>query len=243
MNGRIQNKIMPLALALVLLAGCGEKSQCEIPSRHVHKYTKEFEDGTSIVNYLDEEYLSTYGYNWSEEYIEINKVDEEIYRLLNSKLLFDGVDNWEYLFNQMASYHDYLRYYYYYTTYETRTKTDSKGNTITYTETVVHEGWHNNKYDSNNTGKVRLYHHKFYGYRVIYDNGRFKLEQSPLADDIRQFIYDYPYIGERPVTEVYETFYKSKYELWDLTPEDFDIFGQPDLDNPDLDANLLRISK
>lgn len=183
------------------------------------------------------------GYEWTEEYLEINKVDEEIYKLLNGSYLFDGVTNWDYLFNQMGSYQDYLRYYYYYTTVETRVKTDSKGNTTTELETVVHEGWHSNKYDSNNTGKVRFYHHQFYGFRIIFKDGRFMLDRSPLVDDIREIIEDYPYFKEQPVSEVYETFHKSRYELFDLTPEDFNTFGHPDLSNPNLDKGVSRVLK
>ena len=56
-----------IILALFLLCilgifGCGKKSECEIPTRHVHKYTKGFSDGTTITKYLDSEYLNHFGY-------------------------------------------------------------------------------------------------------------------------------------------------------------------------------------
>lgn len=235
-------RVLPFALtATILLSGCSEKSECDIPTRHVHRYTKEISDDIIIESYFDDEHLTLWsGYNWNEDYIEINKVDEALYKLLNNKRLFDGATNWNYLFNVMASKKDYLMFYYYYTTIETYTTTDSDGKTTTHTRVVEHSGWHSNPYDSDNTGKTRLYHHRFYGYRVIYENGKFKLEQSPAVDDIREIINDYPYFSEDCVTEVYETFNFSKYELGKLSPEDFNTFKGPDLSNPDLNLGQVR---
>lgn len=190
---------------------------------------------------MDDEHLNSSGYQWNEEYIEINKVDESVYKLFKSNKLFEGTNNWDYLYNLMASQKDYLKFYYEYTTTETYTTTDSDGNQTTHTRTEHHDGWHTNPYDSDNTGKTRLYHHKFYGYRVIYESDKFKLERSPYVDDIREIINEYPYFSENCVIEVYETFYFNKYELRYLSPEDFDVFDGPDLENPNLDIGESRI--
>lgn len=233
-----KNKSQILSLALMasmLLSGCGEKSECGIPTRHVHKYTKSISDNISLESYFDSEYVSLYGYNWNDEYIEINKVDEEFYKLITGNKLFEGVDNWNYLYNKMAGNHDYLRFYYEYDTVETYTETDSKGNTVVKTRTVHHDGWTSNPNDSNNTGKTRLYHHRYFGYKVVYKDGRFSLEKSPLVDDIREIIYEYPYISESCESEVSQTFKFSRYELKYLSPDDFDVFDHPDLSNRSVD--------
>lgn len=235
-------KIIPsvgLAMA-ILLSGCGEKSECEIPARHVHKYTKPITDEIIIETYLDDEYLNISGYYWNEEYIEINKVDEALYRQLNSRFLFDGVTNWDYLFYFMASNHDYLMYFYEYTEVVYHTKKDSEGNEKVEREEIHHEGWHTNPYDSNNTGDVRVYHPRYYGYKVVYENGRFRLEKSREVDDIREVINDYPYFSENCVTEVFAKFHRSPYELPYLTPADFNAFVGPDLSNPNLDTGRVR---
>lgn len=230
-----QRKILSSALLFsLMLTGCGEKSQCEIPTQHVHKYVKEVTDEIDIEKYLESEYLSMSGYNRLDDYIEITKPDEAFYKLLAQNQLFAGEVNWDYLFYQMANHHDFLKFYYEYDTVETRIVTDSDGKEHVETYTVHHDGWTENPYDSNNTGKTRLFHHKYFGYRVVLKNGKFTLEKSPLVDDIREVIDEYPYFDESCYTTVYEQFKFGRWELGDLRPEDFDTFTQPNLNSSEL---------
>ena len=134
----------------------------------------------------------------------------------------------------MSTVEDYLEFYYEYDTVEVRTRTTSEGKTETYTETVHHSGWHKNAYDSDNTGKVRLYHYKFHGYSVVYTDGKYKLVRSPLVDDIRDIIDDYPYYSETCAETVYQEFRFSKYQLPSLRPYDFDVFNHPDLSTSEI---------
>lgn len=244
MNKYTLTRIMPFTLATaILFSGCGQKSECDIPTSHVHRYTKQFTEDIKIETYRDSEYLNYSGYNWHEDYIEINKVDEELFKLLGSKKLFEGTANWKYLYNEMATHHDYLMFYYEYYTTEYYTTTDSDGNTTTHTRIVRHDGWHNNPNDYDNTGKTRLYHHRYYGYRIVYENGKFQVEKSPAVDDIRQIISDYTYFTEDCITKVYETFNFKRSELPSLSPEDFDTFIGPDLENKSLESDNVRIRK
>ena len=90
MNEMLSKKIVPYALvATMAFSACGKKSECEIPTRHVHKYTKQVTDDITIEKYLDNEHLNSFGYHWNKDYIEIT-----------------GVDNWDYLYNEMSSHHD-----------------------------------------------------------------------------------------------------------------------------------------
>ena len=229
------NKLRVLSYMLastLLLSGCSEKSECNIPARHVHKYIRQVNDNISIEKYLDDEHLTVGYYNWTENYIEINKEDEKLYKLLRG--LFDGVTNWDYLYNRMASVHDYLEFYYEYDTVEVRTRTNADGETETYTETVHHSGWHKNANDFDNTGRTRLCHHRFYGYVVVLNNGKYQLVRSPLVDDIRYIIDNYPYFDETCTEIVSKEFKFKKRELKYLAPEDFDIFEGPDLTTKDI---------
>ena len=223
------NRIFSLVLASILLSGCAEKSGCDLPTRHVHKYVKNLSNGLTITKYLDSEDTSIHGYDWTNEYILINKVDEKFFDI--TKGMFLGADNWDYLYNVMASKEDYLKFFYEYDSTETYTETDSDGKTHIKTKTVHHEGWHTNPYDSDNTGKVRLYHHRFNGYRVVYKNNYFTLEKSDAVDDIREIITEYPYFYEKCTTEVYFQFKVDKHQLPYLSPSDFDVFKHPDLEN------------
>lgn len=235
MKNSTKIKLLSSMLAgTIMLSACGEKSDCDIPTRHVHRYTKEITEDISLEEYIDSEKLNVHGFTWNDDYIEVNKYDEELYKLLNSKYLFNGSDNFDYLYNVMSNQHDYLMFYYEYDTIETYTTTDADGHVHTHTRTVHHDGWHRNPNDSDNTGKVRLYHHRYYGYRVVNKNGKFVLERSPYVDDVREIIDDYPYFGEKCIHEVYEEFKFSRRELKNLNPEDFDTFKGPDLSTKSL---------
>lgn len=235
MNRQAKIKMLSSLLAgALLLSGCGKKSDCEIPSRHVHRYTKQITDEIVLEEYIDSEKLRVHGFDWNSDYIEITKHDERLYQILNKKQLFYGIDNWDYLFNVMKNNHDYLEFYYEYETLETYTTTDSKGNIEVHTRTVTHNGWHTNANDSDNTGLTRLYHHRYVGYRIVNVNGEYRLEASQPVDDIREIIEEYPYFSEDCTTKVYEQFKFKRGELKHLRPEDFDTFEHPDLSNPQL---------
>jgi len=241
MDKNLSKKMIPYALIIsMFLSGCSEKSECEIPSRHIHKYIKQIDDDISIERYIDDEHLNLYGYQWNNEYIEINKTDEEIYKVLRRNDLFDGVTNWEYLYHKMATYHDYLEFYYHYTTTETYTTTDSNGKTQVKTRTVTHNGWTTNPNRAHNTGRTRLYHHRYYGCRIIYKDGKFRVEKSQAVDDIREIINDYPYFSEDCISMVYEEYRFDRYELDRLSPNDFDVFTGPDLENKNIITTKVK---
>lgn len=231
MDNETKAKILSGILAgTMFLSGCGKKSECEIPSRHVHRYTKQVTEEISLEEYIDSEKLEYHGFNWNPDYIEINKHDENYYKALNKKLLFNGSNNWDYLYNVMVhNNQDYLMFYYEYYTTEVYTTTDDKGNTTVHTRTVRHDGWHTDPYDYDNTGDTRLYHHQFFGYRLVNKNGSYVTERSPLVDDIRYIIDEYPYFTQDCVEEVYASYRFDRRELGSLRVEDFNDFEHPDL--------------
>lgn len=218
----------------LLLSSCGEKSNCEIPTRHVHKYIYYVNDDIVVDRYIDSEKLFVDGFEWTPEYIEINKNDEKLYSLISKNDLINGINNFSYLYNIMANDSDYLEFYYEYYTTEVYTSTDGKGNVTTHTRRVRHDGWHTNPYDSDNTGRVRLCHHRYSGYRIVNKNGKYVLESSPLVDDIRAVLEDYPYYNNRCNHIVTKEFVFNKSKLGSLRPEDFDVFEGPDLSNNSL---------
>lgn len=238
-------RVLPFTVAVVMtpfiLSGCSKKSECEVPTRHVHRYTKKINDDITITKYFDNESLNFDGYEWHDDYLEITKDDEEFYRLTSN--LFNGKENWNYLYNFMASQYDYLKFYYEYDTTETDVSYDEKGNPTYTTHTVHHDGWTSNPNDSNNTGKTRLYHPRYYGYRIIYNNGRYFLEKSRLVDDVREIINDYPYVAEDFCEYVYKQYKFSRYQLRSLKVTDFTDFDHPDLTNKSIELNPNKTLK
>lgn len=233
-------KTIPCALALsMMLSGCAsEKSECELINRHVHKYVKNINGQISIEKYIENEHMNVSGYNWTDNVIEVTSMDADYFETLESKSLFLGSVNWDFLYNQMLTHPDYLEYYYYYETVETYTTTDAEGHTHVHTRTVVHSGWTKDPSYWHNTGKVRLNHFRYFGYRVIYKDGKFVLEKSPEVDDVRKILGEYPYVSENTLNEVSETFRFRRSELSFLSPSDFDTFDHPDLTNKDINLDV-----
>ena len=230
---KLKKAVPYVLITSMLLSGCGKKSDCSDPTSHVHLYTKEFSNDIKITTYFDDEHLERSGYNWQPELMYIDKDDESFYKAKDSRNLFeaDDEDNFPYLYRYMASKHDYLMFYYEYDEEVEYTTKDEDGNEVKHTEIVHHDGWTHNAYDTNNTGKTMLCHHRFYAYRILFNekNHTFYLDRSHLVDDIRNVFPDYTYACEDCSEVVSETYYFSKWELPHLNAEDFDRFNQPDL--------------
>ena len=237
MKKKASNKIITYLLALSLslsLSGCNEKSDCEIPSRHVHKYTKQVTEDLSIESYFDNEHLSFNGYDWNKEYVEINEKDEKIYKLLNKNKLFKGTDNWTYLYNIMATHQDYLMFYYEYETVGIEWVFNSKGGGYARNVIETEDGWTDNPNYIHNTGSTLLYHPRYYGYRIIYKDGKYDLERSKAVDDIREIIEEYPYFSENCIEEITAEFEFAPEELPFISIDSINPFTGPDLSNKNL---------
>ena len=61
-NGKLQIALASTLASLTLIS-CGEKSDCEIPTRHVHRYTREITEDITIERYIDNEHLTVGKYN------------------------------------------------------------------------------------------------------------------------------------------------------------------------------------
>jgi len=236
-------KIMPRIVALLfvpfILTGCGKKSDCDITTSHLHLYTKNTEKGT-ISKYLDSEKLTYGNYNWNKDYIEITKEDENFYRAKGE--LFVGKDNWQYLFNTMKeNSKDHLEFYYDYKTHYVVTMGSGKSR-HTAIRSSRHTGWSDDPTHRGVTGEVKVCHHRFYGYNIVLIDGEYQKVQSPLVDDIREIINDYPYFSEECVEIVDQKhdFTKNIDILPSLKVSDFNDFTGPDLSSPELNISEIK---
>lgn len=232
-----------LVLSLSLfLSGCAEKANCLLPFKHVHKYVKEDENGNSIVRYIESEKEDEDGYKRLDEYIEISKEDEEIYELLDKKNLFIGKENWDYLYNLMASNQDYLEYYYEIPTTQVYKSRNSYGKIVTNEREYMQTGWHASPDSAFNTGDVRVCHHKYFGYAIERKNGKLELVKSPLVDDIREIISDFPFVCENCYEIVYEDYVFDKSDLDKITTNDLTTsFSYPNLENKRIHTGKMRV--
>ena len=220
--------LLPIPL---ILTACAKK--CDIKNIHVNKYLCKVSRGYKgedpyhiVVNYfvgdqmrivdhqkVEEEwdsnthYSTSITYDWTDESFQITRDDEEFYKIRGN--LFVGRENWYYLHSIMSTKRDYLEF---------RTETG---------------GWVMERYNPNNTGEVRLRHFKYYGYTIGYKDGKYELIKSPLADDFREIVDEYPYYSPKCYESVYQYFNFKKEDLPNIRIEDINPYGQPDLDNWD----------
>ncbi len=237
---KLQRLVPYVLISGLALSSCAQQSECALPARHIHLYTKPIDQGVIIEKYVDSEDLTRGDYNWQKDTIEITKTDEELFRLLGNNDLFSAYNNWQYLKYEMAHHHDFMEFYYHYTTTRIVTTTDSKGKTHTKLVTDTHSGWTDNPSYMHNTGRLRIGHHRYYAYRVNFTNNGFQLEKSKLVDDIREVMEEYPYVRENGNEVVYKEYEVRKEQLPYLKLQDIDPFTGPDLsnDSPSLNQSL-----
>lgn len=243
---KVYLKILAILACPFFLSGCMD-ADCKIPDYHVHKYIgkirrgyKCYDENHTIINYFNSEYLTpgyekwveeerdwpmhyptTIEYNWQEETIKITKDELEFYKVKDE--LFRGDENWDYLFSVMQRCTDYLHFRYKYT----------DGDSDYY-------DWTTDKNHSGNTGEVRVRHFKFYGYRIVKKDGKYVREQSPLVDDIRDIIDEYPFFSQECYKTVYKEYKFNKNEVGKIKLEDIDEFRQPDRENKELKKNNTK---
>ncbi len=244
------NRYIAAALIALNMTGCVPKSNCPYANtlKHIHRYQRVTPDGCTLTAYFLGEDMTCNDFNWQEDFITTtNGIDQIVYKIITNNGLFKGKDNWNYLYKLMCNHPDYLMFYYYYETTQYinhyKTVKDADGNEheeLDYVEIkkIPHDGWTTNPYNSDNTGKVKIVHTRYYGYRIYEDkNKKFILQRSPYVDDIRSIMEDYPYYSANYSSDGIQEFEKqiprkfSKRELPNLKPSDFNYFTSPDLSN------------
>lgn len=245
----IKQNIIPLLFVPIILSGCGKKSDCSLPNRHVHLYKKTISvndpnnpnDDITINRYIYGENLSVFDYEQTPNAININKDDEKYINLIAEKELFLGSDNWNYLYDVMKkNSKDHLEYYYEYE--EEYYEEDKDGNPIK--KTIRHNGWSTDPYHEGNTGEIAYVHTMYFGYAIEEKNGKRKVIKSGLCEDMREIIKKYPYFSENPTKIRTVTLYFPEYRIPDVTLEDFDNpFGHPDLEHKKLDKEYIKKPK
>lgn len=140
-------------------------------------------------------------YNTRDKYSNINREDKYVYDIIGN--LFEGRENMEYLMSKMLSNKPYLEFYY----------VNPIGSKVT-------SGWTTDVTNPNVTGLIRLAEPKYFGYRIVYKDDKFVKEKSPLVDDFREIMGDYPLFSDDFYTYVYSEYRYPKEALASLTVDD-----------------------
>ena len=169
---------------------------CKIAGKHVHLYQKVTELGT-ISKYIHGERKVIDGYKQTEQFMRSNRFYDDVLRLLNKNQLFRAEYNMDYLKTLMANNNDFpLEYEYESIEEDIKFEIDEDGNSIPLIYTDKKKGWHKDINDKNNTGKVRRCKPMYYGYKIIIQNDKPILVQSPLVSNINDLLNEYPYYRE-----------------------------------------------
>ncbi len=208
MNKDFRKKFISLVLSLnmLTLAGCAKKVDCEIEPKHVHEYTTE----TGITRYIDSEreyvggLFDTLRYYRSDNYIELNEDNEELYEFISRHGLVNVLDNKSTIENVYNTTYDYMVYRYKYTQIVTYTTSDGKGHTSVHTRPETRYSWTEDPNHSGLTGEYDVVTHVFYGYNIVVDkNGKYKLQKSGPVQGLDKLIkMGYTYIGEDICEEI-----------------------------------------
>lgn len=229
---KIYKEILTLGMIPFLLSGC-KSTDCGIIDTHVHKYVGKTNKGTIENYYLSErdnlyenhadifEVDSNYVHYHKDPEIILITADEIAFYKIKDQL-FRGKENWDYLYNLMASKHDYIEYEYRYR--------DSDGDS--------HHSWTDDPSDSRLTGDVRVYHFRYFGYKIEKINGRYQKKRSPLVDDIRDIINEYPYFDLQCFKEVHKDYSFDSKIVSSLTLNDVDEYQSPNLYDRELPENI-----
>ena len=246
----IKQNIIPLLFVPIILSGCGKKSDCTLPNRHIHLYKKTISvndpnnpnDDNAINRYIYGENLSVFNYKQTPNAININKDDEKYIDLIAENDLFLGSDNWNYLYDVMKkNSKDHLEYYYDYKEKKTYYEEDDDGKRTKKVKYIRHTGWSTNPYQEGNTGEIAYVHTMYFGYAIEEKNGKRKVIKSGLCEDMREIIKKYPYFSENPTEIRTVTLYFPKYRIPYVTLEDFgNPFGHPDLEHKKLDEEYIK---
>ncbi len=210
-------KILALLSCPFILSGCSNQSECTETSDHAHRYVN---PKTGIELHIgNSEYLTYNGYIWQEDFYTLNEDDVAFYE--QKKDLFYGPDNWDYLYNVMASKKDRIEYRYRY------------DDGFDYAYRWIESNQENKHY----TGDVCVYHYRFCGHRIILKDGKWIDERSPFVDDIRDIIDEYPYFQLDPYMVVHKDYIVKPEDIPKTWLADVSDFKGPDLENKELHPN------
>jgi hypothetical protein len=225
----VYKKILALLAAPIILTGCGKQEDCDIKAKHVHKFIQDTEKGR-IVTLIDSHESNYHNFHWTNGYVEIKDDYDNFYKTKDT--LFRGDENWDYLYNLMSDNKDYIEYHYDY--HKRRVVTTSSAQTLTYPVQQRHAGWTTDSTHEGLDGKVKLHHYQYNKYQIYYKDGKYRKKKSPLVDDIRDIINEYPYFSIDCFEIIEKEYEFDKDNVSKVTINDINEYQTPDLNNKEI---------
>ena len=137
---------------------------------------------------------------WYDNIEYVDYQEQQLREFEKKKGLIRIEDNIEYLTELQKSEQDFLEYRYAYTYLQPVPIVHTTGKT-TYTTfmyiPVTHYSWTTDENHSRLTGETRVCHHVYQAYKVVEENGKLKVVDSPQLEDILETKGEYPYFKEK----------------------------------------------
>lgn len=205
MNNNIKRRFYSSILAIFMsisLSSCGtSKENCEVDEEHAHIYVTESGLKKPCIS---EQTCIQYDFN-GFSFSRLYKTEEYILLSLNDtreimnipERLFRICDNLDYITNIEEQLQDYYEYEYEYA--YTRSIPTSKG--VIYSPLTV-RAWTDDPTHFGLTGKVRLCHHLYRGYKIIDKDGEIQVIESPEVNSYKDLDPEYQYIYDNYGEEI-----------------------------------------
>lgn len=188
---------------IFLFSGCAKEVECNIDGIHAHKYVSEKYFDKYIVS--EKEYVGSW--DRLDDYILIDKEQEELLKFINKKDLYVIEDNIEEIKGIESSKNDYIEYRYRYTYMQPIPHVRRIGKTTTVSYTYVprtRHSWTDNPNHSRLTGQQRIVHHMYQGYKIVLnEKGKYKVVKSEFVESVEDLPSEYKYVKSDFCKKVY----------------------------------------
>jgi len=199
---------------LFTFSGCAKEVPCSIekPHAHLYVYSYSYDKDNPLTTYIPSEKDTVWGRTRTEQYIFINKEEEELLKFAEKRCLYRIDENRESLENIISNLDDQIEFEYSKKVYISVGKGVSR---------VTKHYWTRDPNEENLTGNTRVCHHIFHVYKIIKnENGKYESIKSDDIDDFSNLPEGYDYI-EDPV------FFEKEYVNYNkMSEEDINEYRQ-----------------
>lgn len=180
--------------SIFMFSGCSKNVDCNINEPHAHVYVQD----DSFDKYFVSEKENKNFYNRTDEYILVDDETKNLIDFENKNGLFRIAENQDKINEIVSSQKDYVEYRYQYTWLMPIPHTQKIGKVTTTYYTYIPTtsySWTSNPEFKQLTGSERTVHHVYCAYKIVKDeNGKMKLVQSEMVDNLNELSDEYVYI-------------------------------------------------
>lgn len=186
-----------IVVNLLSFSGCSKTFPCDVKGNHAHYYI----NGDLMGRYINSEKSYTAGLLRTDDYVLINREEEQLLKFINKNNLFEIESNKSVIADIVAAQEDYTEYRYSYIYSKMHRVPRYIGDDIEYFYWAVPTTGYSWTKDSNYyglTGEERVCHYVYYGYEIIKnEKGKYELVKSEPVDSLDELPEGFNYVREK----------------------------------------------